>query len=82
MNTLTITPFVINTEAGSSLILPAPPMPTACLLITASDGAERVFELPTRAITIGKSEDNKLRLVDGAASRRTSRSSNRETAAW
>ena len=44
--------------------------PLAKLLITTPDGAEREFELPASAITIGKSEDNHLRVTDGAASRK------------
>ncbi len=59
-------------QHGSRLVAynPAPPAPAARLLITASDGAERIFELPARAITIGKSEDNELRITDGAISRK------------
>jgi len=40
------------------------------LLLTASDGSEREFELPASAITIGKAEDNQLRITDGAISRK------------
>jgi eukaryotic-like serine/threonine-protein kinase len=39
-------------------------------MITASDGSEREFELPASAITIGKAEDNQLRIADGAISRK------------
>ncbi|MGH9938110.1 MAG: MFS transporter [Blastocatellia bacterium] len=49
---------------------PAPLAALARLLITTPDGAEREFELPASAITIGKSEDNQLRVTDGAASRK------------
>src|SRR5262249_57497336 len=49
---------------------PSRPAPVAKLLITASDGSEREFELPASAITIGKAEDNQLRVTDGAASRK------------
>src|SRR5262249_58576655 len=48
----------------------APPAARAKLLITASDGSEREFELPASAITIGKAEDNQLRITDGAISRK------------
>jgi eukaryotic-like serine/threonine-protein kinase len=44
--------------------------PRAKLLITSSDGSEREFELPASAITIGKAEDNQLRITDGAISRK------------
>jgi serine/threonine-protein kinase len=47
-----------------------PPAPRARFLIKTSDGSEREFELPATAITIGKSEDNQLRITDGAISRR------------
>src|SRR5262249_51951797 len=52
-----------------------PPISSAAgakLLITASDGSEREFEfeLPASAITIGKAEDNQLRITDGAISRK------------
>jgi MFS family permease/pSer/pThr/pTyr-binding forkhead associated (FHA) protein len=66
-------------QHGSRLVDrdPAPPQPIAQpkapqarFLITASDGSEREFELPASAITIGKSEDNQLRITDGAISRR------------
>jgi eukaryotic-like serine/threonine-protein kinase len=48
----------------------APSPPRARLLITASDGSEREFELPASAITIGKAGDNQLRITDGATSRK------------
>ena len=60
-------------QHGSRLVdaAPAPPpAKLARLMITASDGAEREFELPASAITIGKSEDNQLRVTDGAISRK------------
>ncbi|HEY7181406.1 MAG TPA: MFS transporter [Blastocatellia bacterium] len=62
-------------QHGSRLVDrdPAPPMPPparAMLLITAADGSEREFELPASAITIGKAEDNQLRITDGAISRK------------
>ena len=44
--------------------------PRPKLLITASDGSEREFKLPASAITIGKAEENQLRVTDGAISRR------------
>src|SRR5262249_25202491 len=49
---------------------PSRPAPVAKLLITASDGSEREFELPASAITIGKAEDNQLRVTDGSISRK------------
>lgn len=42
----------------------------ARLLIAAPDGAQREFELPPRAITIGKSDENELQVADGAISRK------------
>jgi eukaryotic-like serine/threonine-protein kinase len=48
----------------------APSPPRAKLLITASDGSEREFELPASAVTIGKAKDNQLRITDGAISRK------------
>lgn len=60
-------------QHGSRLIdhNPAPPRgPSARLLITTPDGAQSEFELPASAITIGKSEENQLRVADGAISRR------------
>ena len=48
----------------------APLAPLARLLITASDGSESEFELPADAITIGKADENELRLVDGSISRK------------
>src|SRR5215510_4908056 len=63
-------------QHGSRLVdhNPAPLLvslaPLAKLLITTPDGAEREFELPTSAITIGKSEDNQLRITDGSISRK------------
>jgi len=44
--------------------------PRPKLLITASDGSEREFKLPASAITIGKAEENQLRITDGAISRK------------
>lgn len=60
-------------QHGSRLIdhSPAPPpLPLARLQITTPDGTQREFELPASAITIGKSEENELRVTDGAISRR------------
>ncbi|HZF41508.1 MAG TPA: FHA domain-containing serine/threonine-protein kinase, partial [Blastocatellia bacterium] len=61
-------------QHGSRLVdrdpAPLPSAPKAKLLITASDGSEREFELPASAITIGKAEDNQLRITDGAISRK------------
>jgi serine/threonine-protein kinase len=48
----------------------AAPGPQARFLITTSDGSEREYELPASAITIGKAEDNQLRITDGAISRK------------
>ncbi len=71
--------YVFCDQHGSRLVDrdPAtPPLPSAPsaarakLLITASDGSEREFELPASAITIGKAEDNQLRITDGAISRK------------
>ena len=47
-----------------------PPAPLARLLITASDGSEQEFELTADAITIGKAEENQLRITDGSISRK------------
>jgi pSer/pThr/pTyr-binding forkhead associated (FHA) protein len=63
-------------QHGSRLVdrgsAPPPPQsaPRPKLLITASDGSEREFKLPASAITIGKAEENQLRITDGAISRK------------
>jgi serine/threonine-protein kinase len=59
-------------QHGSQLIdhKPAPPVSLAKLLIKEPGGAEREFKLPASAISIGKSDDNQLRIADGAISRR------------
>jgi eukaryotic-like serine/threonine-protein kinase len=58
-------------RASAKPPLPSAPSTTrAKLLITASDGSEREFELPASAITIGKAEENQLRISDGAISRK------------
>jgi eukaryotic-like serine/threonine-protein kinase len=63
-------------QHGSRLVdhNPAPPplplAPLARLLITASDGSEREFELPADAVTIGKADENQLRITDGSISRK------------
>ncbi|MGH9753780.1 MAG: MFS transporter [Blastocatellia bacterium] len=67
--------YLFCDQHGSRLVDrdPTPPPPSlrrAKLLITASDGSEREFELPASAITIGKAEENQLRITDGAISRR------------
>ena len=70
--------YIFCDQHGSRLVdrepAPTPPPPQLAprpkLLITASDGAAREFELPASAITIGKSEDNQLRIADGAISRK------------
>ncbi|HEV2668583.1 MAG TPA: protein kinase, partial [Blastocatellia bacterium] len=68
--------YIFCDQHGSRLVDrdPTPPPPQsptrARLLITASDGSEREFELPASAITIGKAEDNQLRIADGAISRK------------
>ena len=65
-------------QHGSRLVdrapTPAPPPPKLAprpkLVITASDGSEREFVLPASAVTIGKAEENQLRITDGAISRK------------
>src|SRR5262249_4047375 len=56
----------------SRLVEQPPPTPaeSARLLITEPGGTEREFNLSGGGITIGKSEDNQLRLADGAISRK------------
>jgi serine/threonine-protein kinase len=60
-------------QHGSRLVdrNPAPqPQLRARFLITSSDGSDHEYELPSSAITIGKAEDNQLRITDGSISRK------------
>ncbi len=70
--------YVFCDQHGNRLVdrapAPSPPPPKLALrpklMITASDGSEREFVLPASAITIGKAEENQLRITDGAISRK------------
>ena len=65
-------------QHGSRLVDRPAPIPRssepsasgAKLLIKGSDGSEREFELPAKAITIGKADENHLRITDGSISRK------------
>jgi MFS family permease len=66
------TNYTFCNQDGSRLVdrITPPSPPRARLLIKTSDGSEREFELPASAITIGKAEENQLRITDGAISRK------------